>query len=279
MFLKLPHILFEAAKEFVRDRCEQLAGAIAFFELLSVAPLAALFYIIFSSLPGLDNVKDHLAALLENLFNPQVIDVLKLLLQHLENMGPEELSALSVSGVIGLLISTTGFYGQIKDCLEVIWNERRDQANLKEAFKRRFDDFLVSVVGSTIIFLFLGIRLYTWDLFPDGENILYQLTYQMLLLTALNYYFFAFLPPVKFKRIHALPGAMLGAVLHIAGKHLFDQKILAASGLDASDEAQTLIVLLLWFYYSAVIRLYCAQFSKVYIEMREGFNVLKLNQS
>jgi uncharacterized BrkB/YihY/UPF0761 family membrane protein len=276
-------LFIDALLECIRDRAEGIASALAYFQLLGLAPLVGFLIYISVHILGIDKTKENVIPLLKNWFTAPFIKVITFLFENTQKMEVSELYTLSIVSGLLLAYATKNYFAQIKDVIEIVWNQKSEKTGIKEAIRRFFEDLRVVGVSVLIIIVFLFLRaLLPHPYISNGENLnsetkIYILIIQSLaefiLFFALYMYYFIWLSPVKVYWKNAIPGALLGAFLYETGRvflriQMFDQPEIGF--------AESFLVILVWLYYVNFGFVYAAEFNKVYIARRQKIDLRSL---
>ncbi len=116
-------LLYRVARRFVADQCIQRASALAYATLLAIVPLAALGFSVFASFQAFDQLAARMRkAMLEYLLptSQQVVE------QYLGTIA-DKTTALSVFGIIGLLLTVTALLNTVEEAFNDIWRISRSR--------------------------------------------------------------------------------------------------------------------------------------------------------
>jgi len=187
-------------------------------------------------------------------------------------------SALSDNSVlfiifgIGMLIfGATGVFFQLQKALNDIWSVRAKKNTLLDTLKRRLISFgmvlaiglllLISLVISTAINALSDlIGNYYTDLSSQIIQIV-NFIFSQIIITALFATIFTLLPDVKIKWRTNLIGAFMTALLFLAGKYLIGFYFSASDPASVYGAAGSLVLILLWVYYTCLILFFGAEFT------------------
>ncbi|HEY8402212.1 MAG TPA: YhjD/YihY/BrkB family envelope integrity protein [Cytophagaceae bacterium] len=257
----------KAFKEWIQDRVGGLSASIAFYQLMSIAPFVSLIVIVSSALFGHQQFKDEIEPLIAQFFHPQFITAIRYMLQYSFDLDESKFLTITVLGIISLVHGTFGFFEQLKDAIETIWNKRIAEANIKAGIRKKAEALFMAMV--CFLLLLFGFVAGHW--FIETEGVLrYTLMtlIEFIVLFAIIYFLLTYCPPIRFSGRYLLPGALLTTILYMIGR-LVLKYVLNHQSEAAQDVAATLLLYLLWAYYSALVFMYGAEFSKLYIRRKE----------
>jgi membrane protein len=267
--MKFPvKLVKEAGKEFLSDNAITLAAAVAFYTALSFAPLLLLLVTVGAFL-GPDT-QDALIEELKSLIGPQSGDAIRMVLENAAQR-PSLGNAAGIFGMATLLFSATGVFAQLQKAINIVWNVKPKKGEGVKAFlrKRLFSlgmilaiAFLlvVSLVVSTVIAVVFSGEAFLWRAL--------HFVISILIFTALFGIIFKCLPDVKIAWRDVLFGGAATATLFALGKLLIGLYLGNSSVGSAYGAAGSLIVLLLWVYYSAIIFFFGAELTQVQARLR-----------
>jgi membrane protein len=262
-----------AAKEFSEDKAPRLGAALAYYTIFSIAPLLvitiAIVGVVFHKEAAQGMIDDQLAHLIGKQGGEAIQSMIK-------GAGDKKNTGIvaSIIGFVVLLFGASGVFIQLKDALNTIWNvEPEKQAGGVMGFiKTRFLSFglvlavgfllLVSLVISTVLSgvgKFLGGIAF---LTPVLGILNFAISFGVI--TGLFAMLFKWLPDVKLRWKDVLLGAAITSFLFTIGKSLIGMYLGKSSVTSAYGAAGSLVVLLIWIYYSAQILFFGAELTQVY---------------
>jgi uncharacterized BrkB/YihY/UPF0761 family membrane protein len=276
-------LFIDTYKECIRDRAESLASALAYFQLLGLAPLVGFLIFISIKILGVDKTNENVIPVLKNWFTTPFIKIITFLFESKEKMEVSGLYTLTIVSGIVMAYATKHYFGMIRDVIEIAWNQKSEKPGIKEAIHRLLEDLQIVGVSILIITVFLFLRaLLPHPYISDQQNLsneikihvlIVQGLVEFLLFFGLYMYYFINIPPVKVFWKNAIPGAMLGAFIYEIGRvvmriHMFNNPDI--------DIAESFLVILIWLYYVNFGFVYAAEFNKVVIARRQNIDLRSL---
>jgi membrane protein len=183
----------------------------------------------------------------------------------------------AVFGVLLLLIAALGVVVQLKDALNTIWDAPEPEGSGMWWYVRTY---LISLAGVMALGFLLMVSLVistalaaasAWAGTANSGALLWEVVnfaISLLVLTGLFAMLFKWFPDVPVHWRDVWPGALASALLFQAGK-LAIAWYIGSQGLESTyGAAASLVVLLIWFYYTAQIVLFGAEISHVYAQRR-----------
>ncbi|MBO9700927.1 MAG: YihY/virulence factor BrkB family protein [Sporocytophaga sp.] len=268
----LGKLIFEAYKEWVKDKGTNLATGLAFYQSLSIAPLVAFVYLLSLKTFGLQKTKEVILPLIADFFPPNFIEVIKFLLTREKGFPPTDKSTFAGVTIVTFILGTVNYFAQLKDSIELIWGDIRDRFGVIEAIKRNYDDVKTTVSSLFVVTIFVIIN----GILPHpylGHSLVISLDHdfgieilkvviQIVFISVLYTFFFKSMPPHSVSIREALPAGILGGILQEIGREIMI--VIVGKETDTSITA-SLLAFQLWFFYSNCVLMYSAEFSKVYV--------------
>ena len=265
-----------AVMDFFEDGAMRLGASLSFYTVLSFAPLLLVVVGIAGYLGGRDLIGAQLIDQMTTLVGPAGGELTKAVLSSANE--PEKGVVAIVLGFLTLLFGATGVFVQLQDALNTIWEvERRPGGSVWSFIRSRLLSFaMVLGIGFLLLVslvLSAGITLlqnklteitpeqgWLWQIINNGAS--------LIVMTGLFALMFKILPDVKMAWRDVLFGAVVTGVLMTIGKFAIGMYLGHSSVGSAYGAAGSVVVLILWIYYSALIVLFGAELTQVYAERR-----------
>jgi membrane protein len=270
--LSVWHLLRDSGSAWLDHNATRLAAAVAFYSILSLAPLVILSLAIAGMIFGEEAARGELDTQMRSLVGDAGADVLKETLAHAKK--PEQGILATVMGAVTLLFGAAGVFGELHDALNVIWEVRPKKGRGIWGFLRdKFLSFgmvlsigfllLISLVLSTAL-AFLG--KYTAGLAPGVPILMQALNFilSLLLIAGLFGLLFRYLPDARIPWRHVWFGAAVTAALFTLGKFAIGMYIAKAAVGSPFGAAGSLVVFVVWAYYSALIVFFGAELTQAH---------------
>jgi membrane protein len=261
-------------EKFGDDKAPKLGAALSFYTIFSLAPLLIIIISIAGLLFGADAARGELVGEIRDLIGEEGAQMVQTALKNSANT-QTGLIAL-VSSFIALVIGSTFIFIDLQDSLNMIWKVKPKPGRnfIKVFIKDRFQSFalvvatgfllLVSLIvsaGITAINNFLSdtfLPVPVWVL--DITNIVISFGVVFLLFAMI----YKVLPDVHITLKDVRIGAAVTTALFIIGKYLIGLYLGTSTLSSTYGAAGSLVILLLWVYYSAQILYLGAEFTQVY---------------
>jgi membrane protein len=178
------------------------------------------------------------------------------------------------------LVGVSGAFGSLQDALNLIWElPPTERGFLKQFFLKRLVSFLaVAIVGALLLValfsgaIISGVAQLMPQALPETAWILDAITFAitLVLVTVLFALLYRFLPEALVAWRDVWTGAAVTALLFSTGKTLIGLYLVHTNTTSAFGAAGSVVVFLLWVYYSAQIFLFGAEFTEVYAVARRA---------
>lgn len=265
---------------FSEDKAQRLAAAIAYSTIFSIAPL---FIVVVAIVGGILNIRTghggHTATLnalvgqVRHSAGPGAADMVNGLVQASFNK-PKQGVIAQVLGWIFFILGASGLFASLQDSLNAIWHVEGTKGGVKAMLRSRIASFgMIVVVGALLLVTFLAngtisfVSAHFLDKLPFAVNPIVLSTIDQLLNVAIITVIFALiykvLPDVTIAWSDVWVGAAATSVLFTVGEILIGLYIAYGGIASAYGAAGSLLVILIWIYYSALILLLGAEFTKV----------------
>lgn len=276
---KIALLLRRTAEAWVEDDVPRLAASLAFYAMFSLSPLLILVLTGCGAIFGEEAVRGQLDNYLQNFMGARTAAVVQDMVKGATTSSASTFA--TVAGAVALLFGATGFFGEVKAALNIIWDAKPAEKRraLRHWVQTRVLSFglivvimmllmfsLVFSAGVSFASLYLQSR-YTvapalWGVAGFGAGLLIE-----VILFALV---FRVLPDVRIPMRDVWWGAGLTAVLFEIGKWGLGWYLGRESLASSYGAAGSLLLVLLWVYYSSIIVLTGAVFTQVYSALRQG---------
>ncbi len=268
-------MLKKTVEEWQEDKASRLAAALAFFAVLSIPPLLVLIVTTVSQFADSAAARQAIVQQVERVVGPQGSDAIVMILDAASQ--PESLSLAALTSVVVLLFGASGVFVQLQDALNTVWNVMPDpEKGIRNTFQKRAVSFLM-VLGMGALFLvllvlssivaFLGNQI--GEALPGFVPVvqILNVAVSLLLLTGLFALLFRTVPDVKIGWRDVWLGAAATAVLFVLGVFGMGLYLRFSNPASSYGAAGSLIVLMIWIYYSTQIFLLGAEFTQVHANM------------
>jgi membrane protein len=263
----------DAASQWMEDKAPRLGAALAYYTVISLAPLLVIVIAIAGFFFGHEAAAGQLSNQIQHLVGPEGGKAVEAMVTSAAER-PSSGTFASIAGVFVLLFGAAGLFGQLQDSLNTVWEVKPKPGRGIMGFIRdRFLSFTM-VLGTAFLLLVslavsaalsaLGGMLGDWGTSIIGQIV--NLAIDVVVITVLFAMIYKFLPDAIIAWRDVWFGAGVTAVLFIVGKYLIGLYLGHASAGSAYGAAGSLVVLLIWLYYSSQIFLFGAELTKAYAD-------------
>ena len=261
----LPRVFRQASSAWIDDNVPRLGASVAFYTLLSLAPVVVIAVALAAMVYGEDAAQGRLASEIQNMAGPEVARTIQ---EFIRGAYQPRIGVIAtVIGLLTLIFGASSIFVELHEAMNTIWHvslppARNHAAAVIRLIVDRFYSFaaVLGVGFLLLVSLVLNVWMATIKIaVPRGATfvILY------LVIAGLFAALYKILPDVRLKWSDVALGAMLTAMLFMIGKQLM-ALYFAYATFGTYTAAGSPIVVLLWVYSSAQLFFWGAEFSKVY---------------
>ena len=263
-------------EKFIDDKAPKLGAALSFYTLFSLAPLLIIAISVAGSIFGRRAARGEIVGQIKSLVGEEGARVVQTALRN-AHLGHESGIALIIS-IATLIIGSTIVFVDLQESLDMVWKvkPKPGRGMIKGLLKDRIRSFavvvgtgfllLVSLIVSAVI---SAINNYVSEQFfelPVYYLEISNLFVSLFIIFLLFMLLFKFLPDVNIRWKHVWVGALVTAVLFVIGKYLIGLYLGTSTLSSTYGAAGSLVIVLLWVYYSTQILFLGAEFTQVYVE-------------
>lgn len=270
-------IVLNTFNGFMNDKGLKLSAALAYYTVFALAPLLLLLISLAGLLLGKDAIQGKIFGEMRGLIGSNAALQLQDMIQSIELSGKSTIAL--IASITTLLLGATSIFGEIQDSINIIWKVK---AKPKRGWLKIIKDRLLSssliislgfllVVSLVLNGLMLALTDKLMHILPAltlfFANVINTAT-SFLIITFLFGAIFKILPDVKIGWKDVRTGAFFTACLFLLGRFLIGLYITATGTGSAFGAAGSVIVILVWVYYTAAILYIGAEFTQVFAEYK-----------
>ncbi len=266
-------VLKNAFTGFLDNKVLKLSASLAYYTIFSLGPLLIVILYTCGKIFGREAVEGGIYGTIEDFVGSDTAIQLQEIIKNAAITG----SGLSaIIGVITLLIGATTVFAEIQDSINTIWNLKPKPGKNTWWMLIKIRLLSFGVIGSLgfLLLVSLGISALVESLndrlkiqFPDVALVFFyvlNLVISFLVTTSLFAVIFKVLPDAKVKWSDVLAGSFATALLFMLGKLAISYYISKTNIGSTYGAAGSLVVLMVWVYYSSTILYFGAEFTKAY---------------
>ena len=265
---------------FSEDDCPTMAAALSYYTVFSLPPLLVLLLTLLGAVMDPQDIQGNIEAQIGSAMGPDGAEQVRTILANADRPGGGG-AGPAILSVVALLLGATGVFGQLQAALNKAWGVAPDpeKGGIKSMILKRVFGIgmvlglafilLVSLVVSAVLSAF-GDELVRY--LPSGlsaplleaVNFVASLAVISLLFAAI----FKVMPDAEIAWRDVAVGAVVTALLFVAGKFALGVYLGQSKPGEAFGAAGALALMLVWIYYSSMIVLLGAEFTQVWAERR-----------
>lgn len=268
---KFTRTVFE---KFIADKCPKLGAAFSFYTIFSIAPVIVIAIFVAASFYGREAARGEIISQIQDVIGYDAAQVIQTALKnaHYSNQG---IIAI-ISGIVAVVIGSTVVFVELQDSLNIIWKVKPKPGRniIKGLIKDRLRSFAMVMISGFLLLLSLFVSAviasindyisYTFLDVPKSFLDIVNIGVSLIITFILFMMIFKFLPDVHIKWKHVWVGALVTAVFFVLGKYLISLYLGTSNLSTTYGAAGSLVIFLVWIYYSAQIMFLGAEFTQVY---------------
>ena len=262
----------QAGAAWLADNAPRLGAALAFYTLFSLAPVLIVAVSVAGFVFGKKAAQGEIALQFQGLMGTQGATAIEAILQSTNR--PALGGVATTLGLLAILVGASGAFNELQDALNTIWKVDSRTKSFWTVISRQrlFSLGLVVATG----FLLLTSLLVTAALSSGERFVSNLLPISGILLESINFVFsfgvitilFAlilkFIPDTSIAWREVMMGATVTSLLFAVGKVIIGLYLGHSALISAYGAAASLVIFLIWIYYSAQILLFGAELTHVY---------------
>ncbi len=258
-------------KEFGEDKAPRLGAALAYYTIFSIGPLLLIAVAMAGIFLGQEAAQGKISGELGKVLGSEMAKSLEQMIQAADK--PKSGAFATVVGVLMLLLGASGLFAQLKDALNTIWNvEPKKAAGVMGMIKERFLSMAMVLGIGFLLLITLIFDAVISAMGPMLERLIggealiqaIQLVLSFVISTVLFACIFRILPDLKIAWKDVWFGAIFTSFLFVIGKWALGLYLGKAAVGSAYGAAGSLVILLVWVYWSSQILFLGAEFTQVY---------------
>lgn len=270
-------LLKEAARGWIEHRAQRLGASLAFYTTLALAPLSIIAIAVAGYFFSEDAARGGIVGQIENFVGRETAIAIETLIEKASE--PHQSRIATVISIVLLCFGATGVFVELKDSLDTIW-EVKHKPGLGLWSMAKTQMLAFAVVVSTGFLLLVSLLLTViltaftqwlgqWLPVPVWTAYLLDLLVSFLLITFLFALLFKLLPDVSASWRSVGIGAVVTAFLFMLGKFLIGVYVRKAGIGSVYGAAGSIVVVLIWTYYSSLILFFGAELIRAYAKCND----------
>jgi len=262
-----------AGIDWMNDYAQSMGAALAFYTMFSIAPLLLIVIAIAGMVFGEEAARGEIYGQLQGMLGSKGAAAVQSLLESAGK--PAESMMATAFGVVLLVVGATTVFAELQDAFDRIWRApaKPGSSSLWRMLRGRLLSFgiilgfgfllMVSLVFSAAMSALSRWgepALIGWDRISGAVDVGLGIALSTLVFAVI----FKTMPRVRVAWRDVWIGAILTSLLFVAGKYLIGAYLGRSTVFSLFGAAASLVLVLLWVYYSAQIFLFGVEFTRVY---------------
>jgi len=270
---KVGFLFKETFKGFIDDNALKLSAALSYYTIFSLPPLLIIIISLSGLFFGADAVQGHIFGQINGLVGNSAALQIQETLKNIKLSGSN--TFFTTIGIIVLIVGASGVFAEIQDSINYIWGiKAKPKRGLMKFIYNRLMSF--SMIGSVGFLLLVGLIVNSLidilnkrmaSIFPSNSIFLFYVSNTLIVFMTITLLFgiiFKTLPDGKIALRDCIIGASFTAFLFMIGKFAIGFYLGNYNIGSIYGAAGSIILILAWIYYSAIILYFGAEFTKVY---------------
>jgi membrane protein len=266
-------IIRQAVKEFLDDHGLKLSASLSYYTIFSIGPVLIIVISLAGIFFGKEAVQGKIYYQINGLVGNQAALQIQEIIRNIEHSRMSTSGA--VIGTIVLLFGATGVFTEIQDSINYIWSIRaKPKKGWLKLIINRVLSFSLIVSFGFILMVSLALHALVDVLFEkltrffnDATVYIFMVINYVILFAIISLLFaiiFKVLPDARVRWRDAMVGSSFTAILFLIGKFLIGFYLGASSIGVTYGTAASIVIILLWVYYTSIILYFGAEFTKVF---------------
>lgn len=266
-------LLKDSFGSFMDDKVPKLGASLAYFTLFSVGPMLLVIIFVAGLLLGRQAIEGSLRDQIQALVGDDAAEQVQQLIASAATS--EQGTIAAVIGIITLVISASSVFAEMQDSINEIWHVKlKPKQGWQLMLKNRMLAFgIVASMGFLLIVSMAAAAIieslgqHLEKIIPGvSVSILFAVShaFTFVISTVLFAVIFKILPAARIKWADVWPGAVATVLLFMAGRFAISLYISQSDFGDTYGAAGSLVVVLVWIYYSSLIFYFGVEFTKAY---------------
>ena len=266
---KIFHTVKTAIDNMGPDDVITYAAAVAFYSALSLAPILSLILTAAGFLG--EDAQQQLIQQIQSMVGPKVSQSVQSVIDHVQS---ERMAATwsAVINIVALILSATAIFVQLRKGLNSIWDAPRPQVTVGFWIKKRLIS-LALIFGMGLIILASMLLSAVLEFILQDSGLIWRIInfiIPIFIYFLLFAVIFRYLPDIDIRWGEVWGGAAITAILFAIGKFAIGKYLGYTSVGSAFGAAGSLLVMLIWVFYSSIILFFGAEITQVTSKINTG---------
>ena len=278
---KLGNTLLKSFKYFGEDKILKYSASLAYTTVFSMGPLLIVIIFLASFFYDREAAAGKIFFQMQEFVGKDAAKQLQTIIENASISGKKTFAA--TIGIATLLVGSTAIFAEIQDSINSIWGlKAKPRKGIWKMLRNRFLSFSVVISLGFLLLVSLAIATVIEGVsdrltaqFPNVAVVFFyilNLIITFVITSGLFAVIFKILPDATTRWKDVLPGAIASGLLFMLGKFGISFYVSRSDVASTYGAAGSLVILLLWVYYSAIILYLGAEFSKAWA-VQSGSNI------
>lgn len=265
-------LIKQTYKEWKKDRASILSASLSFYMLFALAPMLVIVIAVAGVFFGEQAIRGEIVGYIQGMVGREVATSIEFIVENAK-LADKGLLFTGLS-VLLFLFGATRIFSSLKVALNDVWDVKHQPfTKIRKIIRSRIVSILFVLGFGLLLVLALFVSgtmatlgVYIVRLLPINLVSLKLINFgiSFLLVTFVIGMIYKYIPEVKIAWNDVWIGALVTAVLFMTGNWLIGLYMRNLTPESVYGAAGSIIIILLWLYYSAQIFLFGAEFTKVY---------------
>jgi membrane protein len=271
--LKARYLLKETFKGFIDDNALQLSAALSYYTIFSLPPLLIIIISLSGIFFGADAVKGEIFGQINGLVGNGAASQIQEMIINVKLSSSN--TFVTILGIILLIIGASGVFSEIQDSINFIWGikTKPKRGLIKFIYNRLMSFSMIASVGFLLLVgliinsLIVILNKHLAIIIPHDAIVLFYIINTLIvfiIITLLFTIIFKTLPDGKIALHDCIIGSSFTAFLFMVGKFAIGYYLGKYNIGSVYGAAGSIVLILGWVYYSAIILYFGAEFTKIY---------------
>lgn len=261
--------IIKAGNDFIEDDCTNLSASLSYFTLFALPSFLLIIVYICSIFFAEEVVNGKLYFQLSQFIGNTAAKQINEVMTHINVFENRGFGAI-VAGCI-LVFGASGIFAQIQTSVNRIWNVHNPKEGFLIFLRKRLFSFSIILGLGFLLLVSLTINMIFDLVFKDALSVFsfskgflafIQVAIVYISTVGLFFIIMHILPDIKIPYKYSLSGSVFTAFLFILGKYIISMYISYSNTDESYGAAASVVVILIWVYYSACILFFGVEFTK-----------------
>ena len=268
-------ILWQTINDVLDNRVLKMSAALAYYTVFSIAPMLIVIISLCDIFFGRDAIEGSINQQIQSFVGPQAAQQIQQLLKNAAISN--DITWASIVGIVSLVFAATGVFTEIQDSINMIWRlKAKPKKGIIKLVLNRLLSFSMVVGLGFILMVSLAVNAliaalanHLMQRFPQIQVYIVYLLNYVITFGTISFLFaiiFKLLPDARVKWRDVWVGAFTTAILFMLGKFAIGFYLGKSKVSSTYGAAGSIVIILLWVYYSAVILYFGAAFTRIYAQ-------------